>query len=122
METSFGLRLGPISAVPACSEAERERRPKSSHFAETSCPSERSARLGPVTAAETMRQFALALLEAADEEGEVGAMTRYLDACSEALNQEALVAISTVAVTFTALASGVSLRAAAEAIGQAGGA
>ena len=37
-----------------------------------------------------MRQFALALLEAADEEGEVGAMTRYLDACPEALNQEAL--------------------------------
>jgi hypothetical protein len=75
-----------------------------------------------MTAAETMRQFALALLEAADEDGEVGAMTRYLDGCPEALNQEALVAISTVAVTFTALASGVSLRAAAEAIGQAGGA
>jgi hypothetical protein len=67
-----------------------------------------------------MRQFALALLEAADEHGEVGAMTRYLDACSEALNQEAMVAISTVAVAFTALASGVSLRAAAEAIAQAG--
>ena len=111
-----------MSAVPACSEPERQRRTKSSHFAESSCPSERSSRLGLVTATETMRQFALALLEAADENGELGAMTRYLDACSEALNQEAMVAISTVAVTFTALASGVSLRAAAEAIGQADGA
>jgi hypothetical protein len=73
-----------------------------------------------MTATETMRQFALALLEAADDEGEIEAMTRYLDACLETLDQQALVAISTVAVSFMALASGVSLRAAAEAIADAG--
>jgi len=73
-----------------------------------------------MTAAETMRQFALALLEAADEEGEVDAMTRYLDTCLDTLDQQALVAISTVGVSFMALASGVSVRAAAEAIAGAG--
>jgi hypothetical protein len=66
-----------------------------------------------------MRQFALALLEAADEDGDVGATTRYLVDRSHELDRDAMVAISTTAVTFMALTSGVNLRTAAESIGEA---
>jgi hypothetical protein len=72
-------------------------------------------------ATETMRQFALALLEAVDEDGDVGAMTRHLSGRSEELDRDAMVAISTVAVTFLALASGVNYRTAAESLVQAAG-
>lgn len=68
---------------------------------------------------ETMRQFALALLEAADDDGDVGAMTRPLIAQAEALDQDAMVAISTVALTFMALTTGVNVRTAAESIWKA---
>jgi len=71
-------------------------------------------------AVETMRQFALALLEATDDHGDVGATTRYLDERSGDLDPDAMVAISTVAVTFLALRTGVNLRTAAEAIATAG--
>ena len=71
-------------------------------------------------AVETMRQFALALLEAADDHGDVGATTRYLDERSGDLDPEAMVAISTVAVAFLALRTGMKLRTAAEAIATAG--
>jgi len=70
---------------------------------------------------ETMRQFALALLEAADDDGDVGAMTRYLGERSHLLDPEAMVAISTVAVAFLALRTGVNLRTAAESISEAAG-
>jgi hypothetical protein len=66
-----------------------------------------------------MRQFALALLEAADEDGDFGAMTRYLVEQSDELDQDTLVGISTVAVTIMALASGVQVQTALEAIRQA---
>lgn len=66
-----------------------------------------------------MRQFALALLEAADEDGDAGAMTRYLVDLSDTLDRDAMVAISTVAVTVTALTTGVNVRTAAEAIWRA---
>jgi len=68
-----------------------------------------------------MRQFALALLEAADDDGDVGAMTRYLDERSDLLDPEAMVAISTAAVAFLALRTGVNLRTAADSISQAAG-
>ena len=70
---------------------------------------------------ETMRQFALALLEAADGNGDVGATTRYLVERSDVLDPDAMVAISTVAVTFLALRTGVNLRTAAQSIAQAAG-
>ena len=70
-------------------------------------------------AAETMRQFALALLEGADGDGDVGAMTRYMESRSEILDPGAMIAISTVAVTFLALRTGVTLRTAAESISEA---
>lgn len=66
-----------------------------------------------------MRQFALALLEAADEDGDFGAMTRYLVEQSDDLDQDTMVGISTVAVTIMALASGVQVQTAIEAIRQA---
>jgi hypothetical protein len=68
---------------------------------------------------ETMRQFALAVLEAADEEVDFGAMTAYLVDRADELDQETMVGISTVAVSILALAAGVQVRAAAEAIWQA---
>jgi hypothetical protein len=68
---------------------------------------------------ETMRQFALALLEAADEDADFGAMTRYLVERCDALDEETMLGISTVAVTVLALAAGVQVRTAAEAIWQA---
>ena len=70
-------------------------------------------------APETMRQFALALLEAADDDGDVGAMTRPLVEQAEALDRDAMVAISTVALTFMALTTGVNIRTAAESIWKA---
>jgi hypothetical protein len=79
----------------------------------------RPATLARVDAVETMRQFALALLEAADGDGEVGAMTRYLEERSGLLDPDAMVAISTVAVAFLALRTGVTLRTAAESISEA---
>ena len=66
-----------------------------------------------------MHTFALALLEAADADGDVGPMTRFLAEQAEDLDRDAMVAISTVAVTFTALTSGVNVRTAAEAIWKA---
>jgi hypothetical protein len=69
-----------------------------------------------MSATETMRQFALALLEAADEDGDVGAMTRYLVEQSDELDEEAMVGISAVAVSFLALTAGVSFHAAAESL------
>jgi hypothetical protein len=72
-----------------------------------------------VDPAETMRQFALAVLEAADEDGDLGTMTRYLVERSEELDEETMLGISTVAVTVLALAAGVQVRTAAEAIWQA---
>ena len=66
-----------------------------------------------------MRQFALGLLEAADADGDVGPMTRFLAACSDDLDRDAMVAISTVAMTFMALTTGVNLRTAAESIWKA---
>jgi hypothetical protein len=69
--------------------------------------------------AETMRQFALALLEAADGDGDLGAMTRYLVSRSDALDAEAMVAISTVALTFMAMTAGTNVRTAAESIWRA---
>jgi hypothetical protein len=72
-----------------------------------------------VDPAETMRQFALAVLEAADEEVDFGAMTSYLVERADELDQETMVGISTVAVSILALAAGVQVRAAAEAIWQA---
>jgi hypothetical protein len=72
-----------------------------------------------MTATETMQQFALALLEAADEDGDIGAMTRHLVEQTDALDRDALVAISTVAVTIMALTTGVNVRTAAEAIWKA---
>ncbi|MGB2953786.1 MAG: hypothetical protein WBB74_10425 [Gaiellaceae bacterium] len=74
-----------------------------------------------MSASETMRQFALALLEAVDEDGDVGAMTRHLDEKSDVLDRDAMLAISTVALTFLALTAGVNLRTAAESIWQAAG-
>jgi hypothetical protein len=72
-----------------------------------------------VDATETMRRFALALLEAADADGDVGPMTRFLAEQAEDLDRDAMVAISTVAVTFTALTTGINVRSAAEAIWKA---
>jgi hypothetical protein len=72
-------------------------------------------------AVETMRQFALALLEAADEEGDMGAMTRFLVELSNDLDQDTLVGISTVAVTILAVASGVQVQTALEALWKAVG-
>jgi hypothetical protein len=72
-------------------------------------------------AVETMRQFALALLEAADEDGDMGAMTRFLVELSDDLNQDTLVGISTVAVTIMAVASGVQVQTALEALWRAVG-
>jgi hypothetical protein len=70
--------------------------------------------------AETMRQFALAVLEAADDEDvDFGAMTSYLVERADELDEETMVGISTVAVSLLALAAGVQVRAAAEAIWQA---
>jgi hypothetical protein len=66
-----------------------------------------------------MRQFALAVLEAADEDGDFGAMTRYLVEHADALDEETMVGISTVAVTVLALSAGVQVSTAAEAIWQA---
>jgi hypothetical protein len=74
-----------------------------------------------VDATETMRQFALALLEAADQDGDFGAMTRYLVERADELDEETMVGISTVAVTVLALAAGVQVGTAAEAIWQAVG-
>lgn len=68
-----------------------------------------------------MRQFALAVLEAADEDGDFGAMTRYLVEHADALDEETMVGISTVAVTVLALSAGVQVSTAAEAIWQAVG-
>jgi hypothetical protein len=68
-----------------------------------------------------MRQFALALLEAADQDGDFGAMTRYLVERADELDEETMVGISTVAVTVLALAAGVQVGTAAEAIWQAVG-
>jgi hypothetical protein len=70
---------------------------------------------------ETMRQFALALLEAADGDGDMGAMTRFLVELSEDLDQDTLVGISTVAVTIMAVSSGVQVQTALEALWQAVG-
>jgi hypothetical protein len=72
-------------------------------------------------AVETMRQFALALLEAADEDGDMGAMTRFLVELSDDLNQDTLVGISTVAVTIMAVTSGVQVQTALEALWKAVG-
>jgi hypothetical protein len=72
-------------------------------------------------AVETMRQFALALLEAADEEGDMGAMTRFLVELSNDLDQDTLVGISTVAVTIMAVSSGVQVQTALEALWKAVG-
>jgi hypothetical protein len=66
-----------------------------------------------------MRQFALALLESADDDGDLGAMTRYLVERADALDEETMIGISTVAVTLLALSAGVQVRTAAEAIWQA---
>jgi hypothetical protein len=76
----------------------------------------RGVRLGRVDAAETMHRFALGLLEAADAAGDVGPMTRFLAEHAEELDEAAMVAISTVAVTFMALTTGVNVRTAAESI------
>jgi hypothetical protein len=72
-----------------------------------------------IDATDTMRQFALALLEAADGDGDFRAMTRYLVEQTGELDQETMVAISTVAVTIMALASGVHVQTALEAIREA---
>lgn len=69
-----------------------------------------------------MRQFALGLLEAADADGDVGPMTRFLAERTEELDWDAMVAIGTVAVTFMALTTGVNVRTAAESIWKAVGA
>jgi hypothetical protein len=74
-----------------------------------------------VDTVETMRQFALALLEAADADGDMGAMTRFLVDLSDDLDQDTLVGISTVAVTIMAVASGVQVQTALEALWQAVG-
>jgi hypothetical protein len=74
-----------------------------------------------VDATQTMRQFALALLEAADHDGDMGAMTRFLVDRSDELDQDTLVGISTVAVTIMAVASGVQVQTALEAIWKAVG-
>lgn len=70
---------------------------------------------------ETMRQFALALLEAADADGDMGAMTRFLVELSDDLDQDTLVGISTVAITIMAVASGVQVQTALEALWKAVG-
>jgi hypothetical protein len=70
---------------------------------------------------ETMRQFALALMEAADADGDMGAMTRFLIDLSEDLDQDTLVGISTVAVTIMAVSSGVQVQTALEALWKAVG-
>ena len=70
---------------------------------------------------ETMRQFALAVLEAADEDADFGAMTRYLAERADELDEKTMVGISTVAVSVLALAAGVQVHAAAEAIWEAVG-
>ncbi len=62
-----------------------------------------------------MHRFALALLEAADADGDVGPMTRFLAEQAQDLDRDTVVAISTVAVMFTALTTGVNVRTAAEA-------
>lgn len=86
----------------------------------TNSPSVRAAgQTACVDVAETMRQFALALLEAADGDGDVGAMTRYLVPRSDVLDGEAMVAISTVALTFMAMTAGTNVRTAAESIWRA---
>jgi hypothetical protein len=72
-------------------------------------------------AVETMRQFALALMEAADEDGDMGAMTRFLVELSEDLDQDTLIGISTVAVTIMAVTSGVQVQTALEALWKAVG-
>jgi hypothetical protein len=72
-------------------------------------------------AVETMRQFALALLEAADQDGDMGAMTRFLVELSDDLDQNTLVGISTVAVTIMAVSSGVQVQTALEALWKAVG-
>jgi len=74
-----------------------------------------------VDATETMRRFALGLLEAAEADGDVGPMTRFLAEQAKELDRDAMVAISTVAVTFTALTTGVNVRTAAESIWKAVG-
>jgi hypothetical protein len=84
-------------------------------------PSEPRATLVGMDAVETMRQFALALLEAADQDGDVGAMTRFLVELSEDLDQDTLVGISTVAVTIMAVTSGVQVQTALEALWKAVG-
>jgi len=71
-----------------------------------------------VDATETMHRFALALLEAADVDGDVLPMTRFLAEQAEDLDRDTMVAISTVAVMFTALTTGVNVRTAAEASGR----
>lgn len=68
-----------------------------------------------------MRQFALALLEAADDDGDLGATTRYLVERTDDLDEETMVGISTVAVTVLAVTAGVQVSTAAEAIWQAVG-
>jgi hypothetical protein len=72
-------------------------------------------------AVETMRQFALALLEAADQDGDMGTMARFLVEQSEKLDQDTLVGIGTVAVTIMAVASGVHVQTALEALWKAVG-
>ena len=66
-----------------------------------------------------MRRFALGLLEAVAANGDMGRMTRFLAEQAEELDQDAMVAISTVALTFMALTTGVNVRTAAEAIWKA---
>lgn len=82
-------------------------------------PSGHQPRLGGVDTSQTMRRFALGLLEAADAGGDVGPMTRFLSDQAEELDPSAMVAISTVALTFMALAAGVNVRTAAESIWKA---
>jgi hypothetical protein len=72
-------------------------------------------------ATETMRQFALALMEGADAEGDMGAMTRFLVELTDDLDQDTLVGISTVAVTIMAVTSGVQVQTALEALWKAVG-
>ena len=81
----------------------------------------RRVTLDRVDATETMRRFALGLLEAAEADGDVGPMTRFLAEQAKELDRDAMVAISTVAVTFTALTTGVNVRTAAESIWKAVG-
>jgi len=82
-------------------------------------PSGRRLRLARVDGTETMQRFALGLLEAADADGDVGPMTRFLSEQAEELDPSAMIAISTVALTFMALTAGVNVRTAAESIWKA---